>query len=131
MTPQNIFPTFRYEDAKAAIAWLRDTVGFEELSIHEGDGGTIEHAELTIAGNVIMLGSARSETEDRFATSRCVTYVTIDDVDAHYERARQGLGVNDALQGGESRAIQGRRERRVLCTRATEDAGVRRLSPFC
>jgi uncharacterized glyoxalase superfamily protein PhnB len=72
MTPQNIFPTFRYEDAKAAIAWLRDTVGFEELSIHEGDGGTIEHAELAIAGNVIMLGSARSETEDRFATSRCV-----------------------------------------------------------
>jgi hypothetical protein len=31
------------------------------------------------------------------------------------------------LQGGESRAEQGRRERRVLGTRATEDAAMRRL----
>jgi uncharacterized glyoxalase superfamily protein PhnB len=87
MTQQNVFPTFRYEDARAAIAWLKDTLGFKELAVMEGDGGSIEHAELVIAGNVIMLGSARSETEDRFATSRCVTYVTIEDVDAHYERA--------------------------------------------
>jgi uncharacterized glyoxalase superfamily protein PhnB len=89
MTPQNIFPTFRYADAKAAIAWLKDTLGFEELSVMEGEGGTIDHAELVIADNVIMLGSDRSETEDRFATAHCVTYVTIDGVDAHYERAKQ------------------------------------------
>ena len=89
MAPQNIFPTFRYADAKAAIAWLKDTLGFEELSMMEGDDGTVEHAELVIAGNVIMLGSDRSDKEDRFATSRCVTYVTIEDVDAHYERAQQ------------------------------------------
>ena len=87
MTPQNIFPTFRYADARAAIDWLKQTAGFEEKSVHEGEGGTIDHAELVIAGNVIMLGSDRSESEDRFATSRCVTYVTIEDVDAHYERA--------------------------------------------
>jgi uncharacterized glyoxalase superfamily protein PhnB len=88
MTQQNIFPTFRYRDAKAAIRWLRDTLGFKELAVMEGEGGTIDHAELEIAGNVIMLGSSRSETEDRFETSRCVTYVVIEDVDAHYERAR-------------------------------------------
>jgi uncharacterized glyoxalase superfamily protein PhnB len=88
MTEQNIFPTFRYRDAKAAIRWLRDTLGFEELSLMKGEGGTIEHAELVIEGNVIMVGSSRSETEDRFETSRCVTYVVIDDVDAHHEQAR-------------------------------------------
>lgn len=84
MSEQNVFPTFRYNDARAAIAWLKETLGFEELAVMEGENGTIDHAELVIAGNVIMLGSSR---EDSFATSRCVTYVTIEDVDAHYERA--------------------------------------------
>ena len=88
MTEQNIFPTLRYDDAKAAISWLKDTLGFEELQVMEGDDGTIEHAELVIAGNAIMVGSARSENDDRFATSRCVTYIVIEDVDAHYEHAR-------------------------------------------
>ena len=88
MSQQNIFPTFRYRDAKAAIGWLRDTIGFEELSVMEGEDGTIEHAELVIADNVIMLGSSRSQTEDRFETSRCVTYIVIEEVDAHYEHAR-------------------------------------------
>ena len=88
MSQQNIFPTFRYRDAKAAIGWLRDTIGFEELSVMEGEGGTIEHAELVIADNVIMLGSSHSQTEDRFETSRCVTYIVIEEVDAHYEHAR-------------------------------------------
>ena len=88
MTQQNIFPTFRYQDARAAIDWLKETAGFEERMVHEGEGGTIDHAELVIAGNVIMLGSDRSEGEDRFATSRCVTYITVEDPDAHFERAR-------------------------------------------
>ena len=88
MSQQNIFPTFRYRDAKAAIGWLKDTLGFEELSVMEGEGGTIEHAELVIADNVIMLGSSHSQTEDRFETSRCVTYIVIEEVDAHYEHAR-------------------------------------------
>jgi uncharacterized glyoxalase superfamily protein PhnB len=27
----NIFPTLRYRDADAAIAWLKDAFGFEEI----------------------------------------------------------------------------------------------------
>jgi len=89
---QTVFPTFRYRDARAAIEWLKQTLGFEELHVYEGEGDTVEHAELAIAGNVIMLGSDRSENEERYATSRSVTYVAIDDPDALHERAQAAGG---------------------------------------
>jgi uncharacterized glyoxalase superfamily protein PhnB len=90
--PQTVFPTFRYRDAKAAILWLEETLGFEELHVYEGEGGLIDHAELVIAGNVIMLGSDRSENEERYATARSVTYVALEEVDALHERAKAAGG---------------------------------------
>jgi len=72
---QNVFPTFRYRDAPAAIRWLKETLGFEELHVYGGEGGAIDHAELVIAGNVIMLGSDRSEHEGRAASAHTTTYV--------------------------------------------------------
>ena len=53
---QTVFPTFRYRDARAAIDWLKNTLGFEEARVYQGEGGLIEHAELSIAGNLVMLG---------------------------------------------------------------------------
>jgi uncharacterized glyoxalase superfamily protein PhnB len=60
-TVQSIYPTLRYDDAKAAIAWLRSAFGFEEHEIHEDDRGGIAHAELKLAGNLIMLGSVKKD----------------------------------------------------------------------
>jgi uncharacterized glyoxalase superfamily protein PhnB len=89
---QTVFPTFRYADARAAIRWLKDTLGFEELHVYAGEGELIDHAELVIAGNVIMLGSDRSENEERYATARAVTYVALREVDALHERAKAAGG---------------------------------------
>jgi len=86
---QNVFPTFRYRDAPAAIRWLKETLGFEELHVYGGEGGAIDHAELVIAGNVIMLGSDRSEHEGRAASAHTTTYVALDEVDALPARARE------------------------------------------
>lgn len=80
---QSVFPSFRYRDAPAAIRWLKETLGFEELHVYENDDGTIAHAELVIAGNVIMLGSARDDAPPTPST----TYVALDEVDSLHERA--------------------------------------------
>jgi uncharacterized glyoxalase superfamily protein PhnB len=93
---QSVFPTLRYRDAKAAIRWLEETLGFTELAVHQGDDDRIEHAELEIAGDVVMIGSLRDD--DAFATARNVTYIAVDDVDARYERAREaGAEVPDQI----------------------------------
>jgi hypothetical protein len=44
-------------------------------------------------------------------------------------RPRRSLFLTVCVQGGEGQAGQGRTERRVLCTRAREDAEMRRPSP--
>jgi uncharacterized glyoxalase superfamily protein PhnB len=85
---QSVFPSFRYRDAPAAIRWLKDTLGFEELQVYENDDGTIAHAELVIAGNVIMLGSARGDAPPTPST----TYVALDEVDSLHERASAAGG---------------------------------------
>lgn len=58
---QTIFPSFRYTDARAAIAWLERAFGARQHVIYENDDGTVGHAELIIAGNMIMLGNTRDD----------------------------------------------------------------------
>ena len=92
---QTVYPSVRYNDAKAAIAWLTSALGFEEKEVYEGDGDTIAHAELQLAGNLIILGSVK---DDPYGTSPKnlggVTggiYIALDsdaEVDAAYARAK-------------------------------------------
>jgi uncharacterized glyoxalase superfamily protein PhnB len=83
----SIYPSFRYRDARAAIDFLRDAFGFEQVARHENDDGTIAHAELRYGNGIIMLGSPPEE--DRFAdhVGHGWAYVVVDDADAHYARA--------------------------------------------
>jgi uncharacterized glyoxalase superfamily protein PhnB len=60
-TVQSIYPTLRYKDAKAAIAWLTSALGFQEYVVYPGEGDAIAHAELALAGNLIMLGSVKDD----------------------------------------------------------------------
>jgi uncharacterized glyoxalase superfamily protein PhnB len=84
----SIYPTLRYTDAKAAIKLLVDAFGFTEKAVHENPDGTIRHAELAWpGGGVIMLGQ-RSGEPSPFDSSRCVTYLALDDPDTHHARAK-------------------------------------------
>jgi uncharacterized glyoxalase superfamily protein PhnB len=90
---QSIFPTLRYRDADAAVAWLGRAFGFEEQAIHRGEDGTIQHAELRLGSSMIMLGQHRpggffGDTPPDPAASGQGIYVVLDDVDAHHDRAR-------------------------------------------
>jgi uncharacterized glyoxalase superfamily protein PhnB len=88
-----------YQDAAAAIDWLCRAFGFEVRLKVEGDGGRIEHSELTYGDGLIMVGNEgpapgrphldllRSpKTLGGQATHTLMVYV--DDVDAHVARAR-------------------------------------------
>jgi uncharacterized glyoxalase superfamily protein PhnB len=92
-----IAPAVFYLDAAAAIDWLCRAFGFEVRLKVEGEGGRIEHSELTFGDGLIMVGSAdRPSPERAFCKSpRAVggantqsLCVYVDDPDAHHERAR-------------------------------------------
>jgi uncharacterized glyoxalase superfamily protein PhnB len=58
---QTIFPSVRYADAHAAIAWLQKAFAAEPHVVYDADDGTVAHAQLAIAGNLIMLGNSRDD----------------------------------------------------------------------
>ena len=60
----NVWPTFRYRDAKAAIAFLQEALGFEVVAEYTNadDPNRVEHAELAWSeGGAVMLGSVRDD----------------------------------------------------------------------
>ena len=98
-----IVPFLGYEDAAAAIEWLERVFGFREnREARYEENGTITHAELDLEGATIFLSTpagyasprtlrAESETARRAYDNPWVIdghFVEVDDVDAHYERAR-------------------------------------------
>jgi uncharacterized glyoxalase superfamily protein PhnB len=88
-----MFPFARYHDGRAAIEWLCAAFGFERREVHAAEDGTIVHAELGYGPSVFMLDS-KSDSAFGLETARklgAVTggvYVSVEDVDGHYERAK-------------------------------------------
>jgi uncharacterized glyoxalase superfamily protein PhnB len=80
-----IIPVFRYDDARAAIAFLQEAFGFTEHAVYEEDG-VVHHAELKLGEAYIMLGERRSGNQD-FPGEATTTYVVIEDADAGFARA--------------------------------------------
>jgi uncharacterized glyoxalase superfamily protein PhnB len=89
MKKPTIYPFLRYTDAPAAMEWLGRAFLFEKQVSFPGADGTIVHAELRRGPGVIGLSSATSPNESNpWSAVRQGVYVTIDEVDAHHERAR-------------------------------------------
>lgn len=95
-TRSTVIPTLRYRDAPAAIDGLCRVIGFEQHLVVDGPGGTIAHAQLTLGGGMLMLGSASNGSEygnhirqpdevGGFETQS--PYVVVADADAVHRRA--------------------------------------------
>jgi len=93
---QTVFAGLRYADARAAIAWLGQAFGARPHVVYDGPGGTVAHAEILIAGNLIMLGNSRTDDDYPVRSPKEVNavtgslYVVLPDaaaVDALYARA--------------------------------------------
>jgi uncharacterized glyoxalase superfamily protein PhnB len=66
----SVYPTLRYDDAKAAIRFLVDTLGITEKSVMGSDDGTIGHAELGWDSGVVTLGQRTRGRDVRHRTLR-------------------------------------------------------------
>ncbi len=93
----NIIPGLRYHDAPAAIEWLCDVFGFSKHLVVPGENSTIAHAQLTLAGGMIMLGSVQEDdlgglvkSPRDVGTNTQGAYVVIAEIDDHYQRAKDG-----------------------------------------
>jgi uncharacterized glyoxalase superfamily protein PhnB len=102
-----VIPGFRYRDAHAAIDWLCKVFGFEKNAVYEGENGTVGHAQLTLGGGMIMLGTGKDDEYSRgfkppvelggMETSS--VYIVVADADAAFERAQSaGASVVRPLQ---------------------------------
>jgi uncharacterized glyoxalase superfamily protein PhnB len=103
----SVIPAFRYRDARGAIEWLCNVLGFTRHAVHEGAGGEINHAELALGGGMIMLGSMKDDEHGRrFKTpgelggaETSSMYLVVPDADAVYAKAQAaGATIVRALQ---------------------------------
>jgi uncharacterized glyoxalase superfamily protein PhnB len=60
-TVQTLFPAFRYADARAALEFFQRAFGAEAHTVYDNPDGSIGHAEVAIAGNLFMFGTARDD----------------------------------------------------------------------
>jgi len=80
-TRPNIFPIVHYNDEAAAITWLCDVFGFEDLMTVRDEQGEIVHCELKLGPGVVMPSGGNV---------RWGPYVYLPDaeLDAHYQHAK-------------------------------------------
>jgi uncharacterized glyoxalase superfamily protein PhnB len=76
----DIFPTLRFADADAALAWLTRAFGFQQQAVHRDDRGAVRHAEMSLGTGTIMFGQGDPAAQG--------IYVAVADADAHYQRAK-------------------------------------------
>ncbi len=95
--PENmprISPYLHYRDPGAAIKWLEKAFGLEVRFSMPDKKGSIMHAEMTYQDGVVMLGPAAPQYGNKspLDLDGIVSqglYIYVDDVDAHYRRAKE------------------------------------------
>lgn len=85
-----VVPVLVYEDVDKALEFLVGAFGFTERLRAPGPGGRIMHAQLSVGNGAIMIGAQGGEYRAP-GSSGVTQYVAVhvDDVDAHFERARK------------------------------------------
>ncbi len=88
-----MWPTLSYRDGEAALRFLVDVIGFEEVEVYRSEDRPITHAELAWPdGGGIMFGS--EPAEERWsgragAPGTSSAYLSTDDVDAIAARVNE------------------------------------------
>jgi uncharacterized glyoxalase superfamily protein PhnB len=89
MEEQIVTPYLLYKDCAAMLDWLANAFGFEEVLRYTGEEGYVNHAEMKLGEGRIYMG----DPGDQYRNPRDVgetfgIYVLVDDVDTHFERAK-------------------------------------------
>jgi uncharacterized glyoxalase superfamily protein PhnB len=106
---RTLVPTLRYRDVPAAIAWLCRTFGFEQHLVVTGDDGSVRYAQLTFGEGMVMVvpvedtafDQLMKQPEEAGGAETQICYLYVEDVGAHYTRAKAGgaeilLDIEDA-----------------------------------
>lgn len=95
-----IMPTMRYRDAPGMIEWLGKVFGFEKHAVYTTPEGLVAHAQLTLGGGMLMLGSQRDDdygchfkSPGELGLETRSVYIVVSDVDAVYARAQEAGAV--------------------------------------
>ncbi len=127
---QRIIPYLGYRDCAKALDFLREAFGFEERFRMPMPDGRIGHAEMVLVDNFIMLASAWEEAGQLSPLDlkgvHTVIHCYVDDLDAHYRRAKGAGAVvigepEDQSYGARSyRAIDPEGHRWIFATQVRE-----------
>ncbi len=115
-----------YADAPAALAFLCDAFGFEERFRMDMPDVSLGHAEIALGSGRVMLasvwraGGLASALE--LPALHCQIFCEVDDVDAHFARARAAGATiatlpADAHGGRSYRALDPEGQRWIFATR--------------
>jgi len=88
---QTITPYLLYEDVAGALEFLERAFGVEEPVRLTAPEGNVNHAEARLGEAAVYLGDPGDHYKNpkRLGQETVGLYVLVDDVDAHYERARE------------------------------------------
>lgn len=82
----DLFVELRYDDAVKGLAWLEGSLGFRKGLSMVGEKDVIEHAELWLGDDTVMLSGAMGST-GYWGGDRDCTYGWVPDPDAHFAQA--------------------------------------------
>ncbi|MGH8928540.1 MAG: VOC family protein [Acidimicrobiia bacterium] len=87
-----IMPMLDYADAPSAIEFLQNAFGFQETMRMDGEDGSIGHCEMSLDGATFSLSTVWRDggfaTPHELGGVHSQIWCEVDDVDAHYRRAR-------------------------------------------
>src|SRR3712207_7143313 len=90
MTP-TMYPYLSYRDAAAAVRFLEEAFGFTTTVRWDDPDGRVQHAEVAFGDGAVMMGTADHPAAPLEGSSVGQgIYAYVEDVDAHFERARAG-----------------------------------------
>jgi PhnB protein len=108
---QRIVPALYYRDAARAIAFLCEAFGFTECFRYPMPDGAIGYAEVSYEGNLVSLHSpweGFGESPLNLPSVHGQLYCFVDDLDAHFARARDA-GATIVAEPGEEHGMRGYR----------------------
>jgi uncharacterized glyoxalase superfamily protein PhnB len=85
---QNLMPYLHPRGAAKQIDFLKEAFGAEELYRGESPDGVIHHAQVKIGTSIVEMG----EAHDQWQPMPGYFFLSVDDVDAWYERAMRAAG---------------------------------------
>lgn len=101
----NVHPSLTYRDVETAIQFLRDAFGFEPVEVGADAEGNIRFASMQYGDGLVLLQPDLPEELHGSHLGHGWVYVSVPDVDSHYERARAAGAIllgppHDAFDGG-------------------------------